>query len=164
MVPDLKGSNALPMGEDQVMHSEAEVQQFLADKGFDPGPVDGVFGAQSLAAYNRFCATIGLGSVASPTLAQVNDTIWPPPPKPPAFDFSTIIAIFNLTQGKTMTADQITGLIRLGLGLIGGYFVGKGIVTQSAFDWISAGILTAIPGIWSWISNRPKTIVPIAAK
>lgn len=84
------------------------------------------------------------------------------PKSPTIFDrIALVVAISNLLKGKTVTADQITGIVRLLLGIASGYFVGRGIVTAGMFEWISAGVLAAVPAVWTWLNNRPKTITKI---
>src|SRR5690348_10306883 len=122
------------------MHTTTDVQRFLIAAGYlASGEDDGIFGQKTLDAYNRWRASKGKPQVGPKqfTLTEVNADIWPeeqPPPSIPKltiFDqIGTLVSILNLLKGKTMTSDQITGLIRLLLGLVGGYFVGKGIVTQ----------------------------------
>jgi hypothetical protein len=60
-----------------------------------------------------------------------------------------------------MTSDQITGIIRLVLGILSGLAVAHGIASADTISWVSAGILAAVPAVWSWYNNRPKVIVPL---
>lgn len=57
-----------------------------------------------------------------------------------------------------VTSDQITGVLRAALAVGGGFFVSKGTVTASTFDWISGGILSAVATGWSIWSNRPAAL------
>ena len=61
-----------------------------------------------------------------------------------------------------MTSDQITGIIRAGLAVLGGFFVSKGMVSTSTFDWISGGVLTAVSTGWSIWNNRPAALAASA--
>jgi peptidoglycan hydrolase-like protein with peptidoglycan-binding domain len=45
--------------------SVREVQQLLTDLGYDPGPVDGAWGAKTLAALNALRAAHGLPEVGA---------------------------------------------------------------------------------------------------
>jgi hypothetical protein len=138
------------------------------------GQDDGIFGQATLDAFNHYRASKGKPPVApfefTPT--QVNADLFPDDPPPPPVKrkrvtiwqllpyLSTLDAIL---KGKIMniTADQLTGIARLALALAAGVLIGKGWVTQEMWDWISAGVLTAVPAIWGWYNNRPKTIEPL---
>jgi peptidoglycan hydrolase-like protein with peptidoglycan-binding domain len=51
-----------------------EIQRALAEAGFDPGPIDGVFGHNTTAAVSAFQATNGLvvdGQVGQQTAAKL---------------------------------------------------------------------------------------------
>lgn len=152
------------------MRNVTEIQQRLIDLGFlSPGGADGVFGTVTLMALNRFLATKGRAPVLRPpSMADLNALLFPedqpPAPDPSIFSrLSSVLALFNLLKGKTVTSDQITGIIRLLLGIASGYLVSRGIVTAGMFEWISAGILAAIPAVWTWLNNRPKTITKIGS-
>jgi peptidoglycan hydrolase-like protein with peptidoglycan-binding domain len=149
-------------------HEILELQQALVAHGFDVGPEgpDGGFGDHTLQAVKDAQAAFKL----NPVDGVVRDDLLlalgiKAPPKPSIFDqLGAILSLLNLLKGKSMTNDQINGIVRLILGLAAGYFTAKGIGSQALWDWISAGVLTAIPAAWSWYSNRPKTILSIADK
>jgi len=61
---------AVQLNRDQI----TQLQQALNDNGFDAGPVDGVFGAQTIAALKRFQTKAGLqptGQIDQQTLTLV---------------------------------------------------------------------------------------------
>lgn len=61
-----------------------------------------------------------------------------------------------------MTSDQITGIIRAILAALGGFFIGKGMVSAATFDWLSGGVLSIAPILWSLWTNRPAAIAATA--
>jgi hypothetical protein len=61
-----------------------------------------------------------------------------------------------------MTSEQIGGLVRALLGIIGGIILGKGWLNAETWAWIVGGAVSAVPAIWSWISNRPASIAASA--
>lgn len=61
-----------------------------------------------------------------------------------------------------MSADQIGGLIRTLLGVVGGFILAKGWVSAEVWAWLTGGIVTAAPAIWSWVKNRPAAIAASA--
>lgn len=61
-----------------------------------------------------------------------------------------------------MTMDQIGGLVRTLLGILGGFILAKGWVNAETWTWIAGGIASAIPAVWSWIVNRPSAIAASA--
>lgn len=155
-----------------------EIQQRLITLGFlaplnDSGlsNADGKFGVTTLGAYNRFRASKGEPPhTGLLLLVEVSADVFPedaPPPKPPSisiFDqIGTLVSIINLLKGKTMTADQITGVIRTVLAAGLAYLAGKGLIPVVPPDLV-AGLVTVIVGVWSLYSNRAKTIVPLADK
>jgi len=160
------------------MHNVTEIQQRLISLGY-LAPVDpitrrpnddGKFGERSLDAYNHFRASKGKGPVVQASMAELNADLFPeeqPAPAPKrqsTFDLGTLLSLINLVKGKTMTADQITGVLRAILALVSGYFISKGLGSADLWNWIIAGVTGVIPFIWTWISNRPKTIVPLSQK
>src|SRR6266404_4536107 len=68
----------------------------------------------------------------------------------------------NQRRSKMVTSDQITGIVRAGLAVLGGFFVSKGTVSASTFDWISGGVLSAIATGWSIWNNRPAALAASA--
>lgn len=58
-----------------------------------------------------------------------------------------------------MTSDQVTGLLRSILMLVGGVFVSKGIASPDVVNWGVGGILSAFAMGWSLWSNRPAALV-----
>lgn len=153
------------------MRNVTEIQRELIRLGFlapvnDKGEPndDGKFGAVSMDAYNHFLASNGKPKHEGLILlTELNAELFPdelPAPKPakPISQLALIGALFNLLKGNNMTSDQITGIIRLVLGIASGLLVSRGIATAGVMEWISAGVLAAIPAVWSWLNNRPKTI------
>ncbi len=61
-----------------------------------------------------------------------------------------------------MTSDQIGGLVRTLLGILGGFILAKGWINAETWAWIVGGVASAAPAIWSWISNRPAAIAASA--
>lgn len=61
-----------------------------------------------------------------------------------------------------MTADQITGLLRAILAALGGFILAKGWVSAENWAWITGGMLTVGPAIWTWFANRPASIAASA--
>jgi hypothetical protein len=53
--------------------------------------------------------------------------------------------------------DQVTGIIRAVLAALGGFILAKGWVNAETWAWITGGVLTVGPAIWSWFNNRPST-------
>lgn len=152
-------------------HNDANyaLQEALTEHGFDTKGKDGDFGNDTRdaveAAQQHFNISPPDGVPRADLLSFLGIAAPSKPPASSIFDqIGTLVSILNLLKGKTMTQDQINGILRAILTAVGGYFVNHGFVTGSVWDWITAGVLTIGPMVWSWISNRPKTIVPIAAK
>lgn len=61
-----------------------------------------------------------------------------------------------------MSSDQIGGLVRTILGILGGFILAKGWINAETWAWIVGGAASAAPAIWSWISNRPAAIAASA--
>lgn len=61
-----------------------------------------------------------------------------------------------------MSSDQIGGLVRTVLGILGGFILAKGWINAETWAWIVGGLASAAPAIWSWISNRPAAIAASA--
>ena len=61
-----------------------------------------------------------------------------------------------------MSADQITGILRAILSALGGFVLAKGWVNAENWAWITGGLLTIGPTIWSWVANRPAAIAASA--
>lgn len=61
-----------------------------------------------------------------------------------------------------MTSDQIGGLVRTLLGILGGFILAKGWINAETWAWIVGGAASAAPAIWSWVSNRPAAIAASA--
>ena len=57
-----------------------------------------------------------------------------------------------------MSADQLTGLLRLVGGIVSGYLVKQGFDGEMV-NWIGAGALALATGLWSWYSNKPGTVI-----
>jgi peptidoglycan hydrolase-like protein with peptidoglycan-binding domain len=144
----------------------AECQQALLNAGFDPGPIDGLGGHLTQAAILKFQAARGIPSTGQLDQATVNALF--PVTAPFKFDLSTLIGligpILDLTKGKTLTSDQITGVVRAILAAVFGYITGKGWIDTNTAATVSGAVLTLLTAAWSIYSNRPKTIVPIASK
>lgn len=154
------------------------LQQALADHGFQPGPVDGIDGPQTnraiinaRIAYKLDHQDQALYDVALERelgLLVIQDPIIVAAAKARGIDLLTLIGLIgpisNLLKGKTVTADQITGILRAILAAIFGYITGKGWLDANTAATISGAVLTLIVTAWSIYSNRAKTIVPISAK
>lgn len=61
-----------------------------------------------------------------------------------------------------MTMDQIGGLVRTLLGILGGFILAKGWVSAETWAWIVGGVAAAVPAVWSWVVNRPAAIAASA--
>lgn len=61
-----------------------------------------------------------------------------------------------------MTSDQITGVLRAVLAGIGGFVLAKGWITSEMWTWITGGVVTIGPIIWTWFANRPASIAVAA--
>jgi hypothetical protein len=61
-----------------------------------------------------------------------------------------------------MTQDQVTGLLRAVLTMIGGVFVSKGVVSGETVSWLVGGVLTFVGAGWSLWSNRPAALASSA--
>ncbi len=57
-----------------------------------------------------------------------------------------------------MTSDQLLGILRAILGAVGGFVLGKGWFNAETWAWITGGILTVGPAVWSWFTNRPSSM------
>lgn len=133
---------------------------------------DGHFGALTQAALIAYQTNKGIvpadgnPSLATTQALGIAPIETPIPPKPTSFhlDLSTILALLPLLKGTPMTADQITGIIRAILTAAGGYFVARGTIDQGTATAVVGAAVTIVAAIWSLWSNRPKTIVPLAAK
>ena len=153
------------------MRTVTECQQELIRLGFlsptqpDGSPSDdGRAGQLTFAAFNRFLANRGKPPVdpGDFTLAAINAALWPEPVvKTSIFDqIGTVVSVLNILKGKTMTNDQLAGLVRTVLAVGLTWLAGKGIIPAVPPDLL-ATLTLAIVGIWSWVSNRPKTITKI---
>lgn len=61
-----------------------------------------------------------------------------------------------------MSSDQIGGLVRTLLGIVGGFILAKGWINAETWAWIVGGAATAVPAIWSFVKNRPAAIAASA--
>jgi len=143
-----------------------------------PLVVDGSLGPLSVAAIIKARSVFQLDHQGEPVvdtdlerelgLLAVQDPVIVNAAKAKGIDVLSLISLIGsiskLLKGETMTADQITGILRAILTAIGGYVVGRGIVDQATANEIIGALLTLVGAGWSIYSNRPKTIVPIAAK
>lgn len=83
------------------MRNITEIQRKLKTLGFDIGPfgADGIFGHNTLKAYNKFRASKGLPSVARESMSELNRLLFPeefkpaPPAKPKKPDFLTGLVV-----------------------------------------------------------------------
>lgn len=156
------------------------LQRALLAHGFDVGPdgADGLLGGATaraiIAARIAFGLAdqdkaevdtnlereLGLLAIQSPAVVAAART--------QGLDLLSLIGLIgpisNLLKGKTMTADQITGVLRAVLTTAGGYFVTKGWLSSDTLGEIIGAVLTLGGAAWSIYSNRPKTIVPLSAK
>ena len=150
------------------------VQRELIKRGYlAAGQDDGVFGLITLDAVNHYRATLGkppLGpSIKRIDIAELLLTLFPAeyapvhyPPLPSTNPLRLLWALLPVfTKGTAMTSDQITGIVRLLMGMLSGYFLSRGIGTADIWAWVTAGVLGVVPAVWSWWNNRPKVIAPI---
>ena len=152
------------------MRNTTECQRQLIALGYlASGEDDGVFGQKTLDGFNHFRASKGEPPIGPHefTLSQVNADLFPddvqaaPIPKPSIFNqIGTLLSLIDLLKGKTMTTDQLTGLLRTAIIGLSAFLAGKGYIPNISPE-LAATIATAAVGVWSWISNRPKTITPI---
>ena len=54
-----------------------------------------------------------------------------------------------------MTSDEVTGIVRAILAMVGGIFVSKGLVSPDIVNWIIGGLLSLGATAWSLWTNRP---------
>lgn len=137
--------------------------------------VDGRLGRESAAAIIRARSFFRLGHIGEPVidtdlmrelgLLPIQNPVVVGIAKARGIDLLTLIGLIgpisNLLKGKTMTSDQITGILRAILTAVGGYLVGKGIVDQATATSLIGAAVTIGGALWSLYSNRPKTITPI---
>lgn len=153
------------------MKNVTECQQELIRLGFlsptqpDGSPSDdGRAGQLTFAAFNRFLRSHGKPPIdpGDFTLAAINAALWPEPVvKTSIFNqIGAVVSIINLLKGKTMTNDQIAGLVRTILASLLAYVAGKGWIPNASPELI-ASLTTVVVAVWSWVSNRPKTITKI---
>lgn len=57
-----------------------------------------------------------------------------------------------------MNQEQVFGVLRIIITSVGGFFVGKGAISQGMLDWVAGGALTLGPAIWSFIAHRPAAL------
>lgn len=88
------------------MRSVVECQEKLIALGYSVGPMgaDGLFGGESLRAYNQFRGDQGLPAVSTTTLADLNALLFPAPPKKPSWLQSLILskALEQLKETKML--------------------------------------------------------------
>lgn len=98
------------MEAELTMRNITEIQWKLIALGFSVGPngADGKFGADTLAAYNRFRLARGLPAVYGETMSELNRLLFPeeqPAPKPKKPDFFTgLLVNFALSKIKGLPA------------------------------------------------------------
>ena len=144
------------------------IQAELIRRGYlAAGQDDGIFGLITLDAVNHFRATLGkppLGpSIKRVDIAELLLTLFPaeyakPVSTSPLAILWALLPVF--TKGTAMTSDQIAGLVRTLLAALASYAAGKGWIPGVSPELI-ATVATAVVGIWSWLSNKPKVITPI---
>jgi len=61
-----------------------------------------------------------------------------------------------------MNSDQIGGIIRAILGVVGGIFVTKGWVSADTLSTVVGVIVAAATAGWSAWTNKPGTTIPKA--
>lgn len=154
--------------------NSTECQQELIRLGFlsptqpDGSPSDdGRAGQLTFAAFNRFLRSHGkpridAGNFTHDPAAVMSAALWPEPVvKTSIFNqIGAVVSIINLLKGKTMTNDQIAGLVRTILASLLAYVAGKGWIPNASPELI-ASLTTVVVAVWSWVSNRPKTITKI---
>ncbi len=55
-----------------------------------------------------------------------------------------------------MSSEQIGGLIRTVVALLGGYAAGHGIFDAGVWDAVGTGVVGIAVAIWSFYSKKPK--------
>lgn len=55
-------------------------------------------------------------------------------------------------------SDQLGGIIRAILAAVGGFILAKGWVSAETWAWLTGGVMTIGPAIWSWFTNRPSAM------
>lgn len=145
-----------------------EIQRRLFQLGFlrPESEVDGIFGENSLAAYNHYLASKGKPPHTGQLhLADLNANLFPeeqpaPEPKPirkPGL-FDALAIILTLSKGKPMTWDTTQQLIRIALYAGGSYFLGQQVADGQLFQAAMAGLVPVGAFLW-WLvfeRNRPK--------
>ena len=53
-----------------------------------------------------------------------------------------------------LTKDQLLGIVRHSLTIIGGILIMKGLVDEALFTEISGGVLTLTGAVWSIINKK----------
>lgn len=149
-------------------HDVTPLQQALKAAGYNPGMIDGVFGIDSRAAMQAYQAAHRLTKTAFPDgrtymalgLPVPDYVPTAPVPKPNLFSqLATLGDIISLLKGRTMTSDQIGGIVRAVLAAAAAYAAGKGWIPGVSPELI-ATIATAIVGAWSVWTNRASNVVP----
>jgi len=97
--------------------SVTRLQQLLRNEGFDPGPIDGIFGSRTQAAVRAFQSEVdlvvdGIVGIRTWTALGVNCGATPPPPGicPPGTRPYTIVAgdtFYSLARRFNTTVDAI---------------------------------------------------------
>lgn len=142
------------------------------------GTIDGVLGPASSTAIIHFRTDHGLSPVAEYDvdlerelgLLTIQDPAIVNAAKAKGIDILDLLKLIgpvnSLLKGNpvNITPDQITGIIRALLAAVFGYITGKGWLDANTAATISGAVATILVAAWSIYSNRPKTIVPIAAK
>ena len=157
------------------------LQQALMDNGFDIGPdgVDGFLGGNTARAIinarvankldHQDQAMIDTDLERCLGLLTIQDPLVVGAAAAKGIDLLSLLKLIGLAQqllkgNTTMTSDQITGGIRAIIAALSGFLIAKGIGNADLWTWITAGVTAIIPVVWTWISNRPKTILTIADK
>lgn len=140
------------------------------------GTIDGILGPASATAIIHFRTDHGLSPVAEYDvdlerelgLLTIQDPAIVNAAKAKGINIIDLLKLIgpvnSLLKGNPMTSDQLTGIVRALLAAVFGYITGKGWLDANTAATISGAIATILVAAWSIYSNRPKTIVPIAAK
>jgi peptidoglycan hydrolase-like protein with peptidoglycan-binding domain len=146
------------------LHNITEIQQRLIALGFDVGPsgADGRFGEASLAAYNRYRASLvpPQRPVKLPNMSELNRDLFPedlPPPNPKGTIMGNILGnIFTGLFGNLLNWQLIQGYLRNGLISLGSVLVTNGVLTSAELNTVVGALMIVISVILSAVSNNTK--------
>lgn len=146
------------------MRNITEIQQRLLDLGFDVGPTgaDGRFGEASLAAYNRYRASLQPPQrpVKLPNMSELNRDLFPedlPPPNPKGNIMGNILGnLFTGLFGNLLNWQLIQSYLRNGLLSLGAVLVTNGVLTSAELNTVVGAIIVIISVVISTLSANTK--------